>query len=383
MAEVKVFISSTCYDLSIIRSELRNFIKSMGHIPVMSDYADVLYDPRTHTHTSCVSEVANCDMLIVIIGSRFGGISVPEAIDAVNTNDFEDTISNTSENKISITQLEVLKAIECNIPIYAFIDNKVYYQHELYEKNKDNNAIIDNIVFPSIEKPELAKYIFNFIDYIRHRAKGNSYFPFEKLQDIEDVLKKQWSSYFQRLLLEQRTVEKEQKQIDVLNEQFENLKAAIIASIGKVDSSEIASGIVQYRRLAEFLFGLNCEPEYLYKTDDNFKQILDKQGIVKISNFFDIIPANDYRGVPYRTLLLAENGTFFDCRYSINFIDDLEKEWDKFKTLPEKTKKIIITSLRGLYRPGMYLRYHPEYIEDFIQKIQNRNYRHLSGTEEK
>ena len=52
MAEVKVFISSTCYDLSIIRSELRNFIKSMGHIPVMSDYADVLYDPRTHTHTS-------------------------------------------------------------------------------------------------------------------------------------------------------------------------------------------------------------------------------------------------------------------------------------------------------------------------------------------
>ena len=87
----------------------------MGHIPVMSDYADVLYDPRTHT--SCVSEVANCDMLIVIIGSRFGGISVPEAIDAVNTNDFEDTISNTSENKISITQLEVLKAIECNIPI--------------------------------------------------------------------------------------------------------------------------------------------------------------------------------------------------------------------------------------------------------------------------
>lgn len=355
----------------------------MGHIPVMSDYADVLYDPRTHTHTSCVSEVANCDMLIVIIGSRFGGISVPEAIDAVNTNDFEDTISNTSENKISITQLEVLKAIECNIPIYAFIDNKVYYQHELYEKNKDNNEIIDNIVFPSIEKPELAKYIFNFIDYIRHRAKGNSYFPFEKLQDIEDVLKKQWSSYFQRLLLEQRTVEKEQKQIDVLNEQFENLKAAIIASIGRVDSSEIASGIVQYRRLAEFLFGLNCEPEYLYKTDDNFKQILDKQGIVKISNFFDIIPANDYRGVPYRTLLLEENGTFFDCRYSINFIDDLEKEWDKFKTLPEKTKKIIITSLRGLYRPGMYLRYHPEHIEDFIQKIQNRNYRHLSGTEEK
>lgn len=383
MAEVKVFISSTCYDLSIIRSELRNFIKSMGHIPVMSDYADVLYDPRTHTHTSCVSEVANCDMLIVIIGSRFGGISVPEAIDAVNTNDFEDTISNTSENKISITQLEVLKAIECNIPIYAFIDNKVYYQHELYEKNKDNNAIIDNIVFPSIEKPELAKYIFNFIDYIRHRAKGNSYFPFEKLQDIEDVLKKQWSSYFQRLLLEQRTVEKEQKQIDVLNEQFENLKTAILASIGNADQSKIASGIVRFRRLAEFLFGINCTPVFLSKTDNTFDEILKKQGIKNMYNFYDMVQSNEYRVTPYRTILLKEDGSFFDCRYAISFILELKDEWHEFKDIPVKTKEIILEALHGLYRSGMAIRYHSEHIEDFVKKYLNNNYRQLSSTEEK
>lgn len=383
MAEVKVFISSTCYDLSIIRSELRNFIKSMGHIPVMSDYADVLYDPRTHTHTSCVSEVANCDMLIVIIGSRFGGVSVPEAIDAVNINNFEEMISNSSENKISITQLEVLKAIECNIPIYTFIDNKVYYQHELYEKNKDNNAIIDKIVFPSIEKNELAKYIFNFIDYIRHRAKGNSYFPFEKLQDIEDVLKKQWSSYFQRLLLEQRTIEKEQKQIEGLNEQFENLKTAMLASIENSDQSKIASGIVRFRRLAEFLFGINCSLGFLSTTDNTFDDILDKQGIKNMYNFYDMVPSNEYRAFPYRTILIKEDGTFFDCRYALNFIQELKDEWNEFKDIPVKTKEVILEALHGLYRSSMSVRYHAEHIEDFMQKFQNGNYRRLSDTDEK
>ena len=84
MAGLKVFISSTCYDLSLLRSELRSFILSLGYDPVMSDYADVVYDPRIHTHTSCIDEVANCDMLVVIIGSRLGGKSVPEALEKVD-----------------------------------------------------------------------------------------------------------------------------------------------------------------------------------------------------------------------------------------------------------------------------------------------------------
>ena len=41
MAGTKIFVSSTCYDLSVLRAELRNFILSLGHEPVMSDYADI------------------------------------------------------------------------------------------------------------------------------------------------------------------------------------------------------------------------------------------------------------------------------------------------------------------------------------------------------
>lgn len=84
MAETRVFISSTCYDLSLLRSQLRIFIKNMGYEPIMSDYEDILYDPRIHTHTSCVDEVQNCDILVLIIGSRFGGKASPEALNRIN-----------------------------------------------------------------------------------------------------------------------------------------------------------------------------------------------------------------------------------------------------------------------------------------------------------
>ena len=84
MAELRVFISSTCYDLSLLRSQMRTLIKSIGYEPMMSDYEDVLYDPRIHTHTSCVDEVGNCDILVLIVGSRFGGKASPESLNRIN-----------------------------------------------------------------------------------------------------------------------------------------------------------------------------------------------------------------------------------------------------------------------------------------------------------
>lgn len=70
----------------------------------------------------------------------------------------------------------MLKAIENNIPIYPFVEKKVYYEHEVYEKNKDNPDIINNIVFPAIDKQETAQYIFGFLNYIRLRKSGNQFF---------------------------------------------------------------------------------------------------------------------------------------------------------------------------------------------------------------
>ena len=116
LAGLRIFISSTCVDLAAQRLQLRNLLDRMGYEPVMSDHSDILFDHRIHTHTSCIKEVANADMVVLLIGSRFGGTAIPEALSQV---DFEEVSKQNSKSesikdkdKFSITQVEILRAIE-------------------------------------------------------------------------------------------------------------------------------------------------------------------------------------------------------------------------------------------------------------------------------
>ena len=44
MAGVNIFISSTCYDLSQVRQNLRDFISDLGHNPMMSEQKSEIID---------------------------------------------------------------------------------------------------------------------------------------------------------------------------------------------------------------------------------------------------------------------------------------------------------------------------------------------------
>ena len=370
MAELRVFVSSTCYDLSLLRSQLRLFIRGLGYDPVMSDYEDIIYDPRTHTHTSCVDEVANCDMLVLIIGSRFGGKATVEALNKIDFEAIKNESTSVTSLKekayLSVTQLEVLKAIESSIPVYTFIDKRVWHDHELYEKNK-SSEIVDQIIFPSIERQEAAKYIFNFINFVRLRTKNNNIFTFEKGQDIEEILRKQWSGYFQRLLQEQRFSENNHKKIDILSEQFEDLKTAILSSIENVDQRETARGIVRYRRLSELLFGLGFSPRELFVSLEPFGELLAKHKIIQILDAREIGEFRE-RFVPVRSFLLKSDGTFYDARVSKEAIDELKDDWESYKSTPQRSKEIIIETLNEMYRPSTLVRYRDEQFSEYIQK---------------
>ena len=336
----------------------------------MSDYEDVLYDPRIHTHTSCVDEVRNCDILVLIIGSRFGGKVSSEALNKVNfealKNESNSVDSLKEKECLSVTQLEVLKAIENSMPVYTFIEKQVWHDHALYEKNKAS-GIVEQIIFPSIEKQETAKYIFNFINFVRLRTKGNNIFTFEKGQDIEEILKKQWSGYFQRLLNEQRLHDNEQKRIDALSEQFEDLKTAILTSIEDVDQRETARGVVRYRRLVEVLSGLRISPKAMASSNDTFRAFLEQNGIAHIVDAREV-GVFSYRNNPARSFLIMHDGKFFESRISAGMIYELENDWDSFKKLKTRTKEIILDALQDMVRPTVMIRYRDEHFEDYIQK---------------
>ena len=387
MAGLRIFVSSTCYDLSAVRGQLRIFIQSLGHEPIMSDFSDVLYDPRIHTHSSCVDEVNGCDLVVLLVGSRYGGRSVPEALmkidfDRLQSESHSVESLKSSEN-ISVTQLEVLKAVEENVPVFTFVDQRVWNDHALYEKNKDKD-ILDQISFPSVEKPETAKFIFEFINFLRQRTRGNSVHTFSKIQDIEQTLRKQWSSLFQRLLNEQRVMSFESRRIDMLTEQFEDLKTAILTSIGTSNEREVARGVVRFRRLADFLKGLGIQDHKLVlREQGTWDDLLDIAGIAHVIDSSELPSSiNEKRrqtGMRARTYMVKEDDTYYELRYPPEILNQLRLDWESFMHVPPDSRAVILDALAEMrFGPG-FIRYTGESFKDYI--IEQSIYANLEESE--
>ena len=188
-------------------------------------------------------------------------------------------------------------------------------------------------------------------------------------------MKKQWSGYFQRLLFEQRHRIDEHKRIDALDEKFEDLKAAILSSIENVDQRETANGIVRYRRLSELLFSLHLSRSSMLDSNNTFKDLLVQAGIVDTVPSFAINPEFERRMSP-RTFLLQHDGSFFEIRCSIDSLYNYEDDRNSFKVLSQKSKEIILDALNEMYRPGgMYVRYHREPFEKYIDNYLMRTTR--------
>lgn len=368
MALLKVFISSTCYDLGMVRAGLRNFIINLGHEPIMSDYHDVLFDPKDHTHESCVKEILNADAIILIIGSRYGGRAIPQAISGVDTEKLKLLSKNTkilenSEN-ISITQLEVLKAIESNIPIFTFVDSRVLHDHLFYEKNKDK-GIIDSIEFPSIERKETAIYIFEFINFLRLRSKNNSISEFNKISDIEEFLKKQWSGLLQRLLFEQRSHSNELKRIENLSEELKDIKSLVLSSISTSHAKEIGRGVLKYRRVIDFLLSFeHSNKKSLLEQNIDWDDLLKSFEIKEIKMF-------NLNSKDRPTIFLIKNDeTFYELRPPFNFLTKFAKEWNLFRVLNNDVKIEIINAIYENDQHSIpMLRYRNQNFEEFIHGL--------------
>lgn len=345
MAKLRIFVSSTCYDLGVIRSELRPFITALGHEPVMSDYSDILYDPRSHTHDSCIKEVPNCDMVVLIIGPRFGGTGIPSILENFDFDHLNSISTKTAlleyKDKLSITQLEILKAAEQSIPVYAFVDEKVFHDHHVYEKNKGKPEVINAIEFPSIQKKDTAKYIFEFINFLTHRTHNNSITPFSRLDDIKENLIGQWSQLFQRLLSENRTKSIESRRYLDFSERLDDLKSVVMASIATPDLRDTARGAIQFRHLLTFLSALHAPNlKELLMSDFTWEELLSKFEISEIKE----IDRDDHRMRP-ELFLLRSDGTFYRCRYSPSIIEDIRIDWSNFVQIDKDSRTAIIDAL--------------------------------------
>lgn len=98
---VNIFISSTYKDLKDYREKVGSAIRRMGHNDIAMEYY-VAEDKRPVD--KCLEDVAACDIYIGIFAWRYGDIP--------------------PKHKMSITELEYRKAIECNKQCFIFLLNE-------------------------------------------------------------------------------------------------------------------------------------------------------------------------------------------------------------------------------------------------------------------
>jgi Domain of unknown function (DUF4062) len=337
VATLRVFVSSTAYDLGVLRSSLRAFIEGLGFEPILSEYSDVLFDPREHTHASCIAEVKNCDMVLLIVGSRFGGEVVPGVISSLGQQ-VDDILSSNSEHRFSITQAECLTAFDKGIPVFAFVDSGVLHDYRVYSLNPDVE-----ITYPSIEQPDTAEYIFEFINYLQRRSYGNAVIPFTRIEEILDHLKKQWTALFQRLLRDNRDRQEESRRIDRLSEQFEDLKTALLATVGDSEARRIAQGVVRYRRLIDFIRSIPVQGDlrhYAVESEAEWTEFLREYARV-----IEIKSSPEDRSMPPLSVMITEDGSGFTIRLSATGVSRIGIDWNDFKSQQKQLRTVLYDTL--------------------------------------
>jgi hypothetical protein len=203
MARPRVFVSSTFYDLRQIRADLEQFIRSMGYEPVLHERGSIAYSSAEKLEEACYREVQLCDMMVSVIGGRFGTTSQKEPY--------------------SISQLELKTALQLGMQVYVFVDQSVLNEYQTYLKNKEVPGFacvsVDNI------------NVYKFIEEVHALPPNNPITAFQTVQDIVAFLREQWAGLFQNFLQERsrqperRILEDMQSTAKTLNQLVEYLTA--------------------------------------------------------------------------------------------------------------------------------------------------------------
>lgn len=174
MAKPRIFVSSTYFDLKNVRADLERFIKSQGYDPVLNEHGHIPYGSEEKLEEYCYKEIHLSDILVSIVGGRYG--------------------SQSKHDNRSVSNTELKTAIDLGKQVYIFIDKHVYSEYKTYELNKS----VSGISYSSVDDIR----IFQFIEEIHALPINNTISSFETSSDITDYLKLQWAGLFQRLLSE-------------------------------------------------------------------------------------------------------------------------------------------------------------------------------------
>lgn len=180
MARPRIFISSTFYDLKQVRSELEHFLLEAGYDPVLNERGHIAYGKDEPPQNYCYREISNVDILVSIIGGRFG--------------------SDSTQKGLSVSQAELETALKLHKQVYIFVERNVRAEYETYQVNKEKADL--KYRYADIQ-------VYKHLDYVFGLPSNNALASFEFAKDITTYLKEQWAGLFQRLMQENEQRERD------------------------------------------------------------------------------------------------------------------------------------------------------------------------------
>lgn len=217
MQPLSIFISSTCFDLKEQRHNIYSELSDMGYSVILSENGDVGYEQGTSLERSCLNSVSSTDIVVGIIGRRFGSKS--ESFEAH-----------------SITMNEITTAVGVGKIIFVFVERNVLAEFETYKKNQD---LAENLKWAHVDDGK----IFKFLQELNAR-KSIAILGFDHSADIIDLLKKQLSFLFANYIDKERKASQQELASNIKSE-TDRLEA-VMGSLENL-SAEIAQNAIACR----------------------------------------------------------------------------------------------------------------------------------------
>lgn len=165
----KVFICSTSFDLIDTRAEISQALLNWGYEPKFFESPDFPVKKGLHSHDVCLDAIKECDIFLLIIGSRYGGIYQGKKYPEMN--------------ELSITRAETRVALDKGLEFRTFIRNNIWNERATYKSNLKSNIKINPFHADDIK-------VFEFIDEIVHRVRDNWIYQFENSVEFKEKLEK-------------------------------------------------------------------------------------------------------------------------------------------------------------------------------------------------
>ena len=176
-----MFLSSTCFDLKEDRKRIDDTLSDLGFDVVRSDSTTFNADLKeVNSHDHCIDEMLKCNLMVFLIGKRYGGVYCGEkyqwAVKEINEESKGEIVNP------SISLLEYYVARKNKKKIFTYVDYKVYNERMTYKQNKYNKDEFKPFFVDNVN-------VFKLIDFITYQKTNNWFRTYADLDNLEELIR--------------------------------------------------------------------------------------------------------------------------------------------------------------------------------------------------